>query len=51
MRVLISKYELRMLIIEENQFFYKDITLLYSRKESCYITKMYGTKLQYMLIQ
>jgi hypothetical protein len=50
MRVFISKYELRRLIIEEYQFNDRDITSIYSRKQSCDINKMYGTKLQYMLL-
>jgi hypothetical protein len=46
MRVFISKYELRMLKIKEQQFHDRENTLLYSRKHSCDITKLYGIKLK-----
>jgi hypothetical protein len=50
MHLFISKYELILLIIEEHQFHDRDNTLLYSRKQSCDITKMYGIKIKYMLL-
>jgi hypothetical protein len=50
MRVFISKYELRKIKILENQFHDSDNTLLYSRKQLCDITKIYGINLKYMLI-
>jgi hypothetical protein len=46
MRLLMSKYEIMTLIIEENQFNDGDITLLYNWQQLCDITKMYGTKMQ-----
>jgi hypothetical protein len=50
MRVFISKYELRIISIIEHQFHDRDNTLVYSRKESGHITKMYGIKLKYILL-
>jgi hypothetical protein len=37
-----------MITIKEHQFHDKDITQLYSRKETCDITKMYGIKIKCM---
>jgi hypothetical protein len=50
MGVFISKYELRMLIIEEHEFHDRDVTQLYSRNQSCDINKMYGTKVHYIIL-
>jgi hypothetical protein len=50
MREFFNKYDLRMLMIEECHFHDRDLTLLYNRKQSYDITKMYGTKIQYMLL-
>jgi hypothetical protein len=39
-----------MTTIKENKFHDRDNTLLYNRKESCDIIKMYGVKLKYILL-
>jgi hypothetical protein len=49
MRFSISRYELRMLIIEDHQFHDRDNTLQYSWKQSCDIIKRYVSKLEYMI--
>jgi hypothetical protein len=48
MRVFISKYELRMKIIKEYNLHDRDNTVLYSGKELCDITKIYGINLKYI---
>jgi hypothetical protein len=50
MRLFISTYDISKLILEEPQFHDGDITLLYMSKQLCDINKMYGTKLQYMIL-
>jgi hypothetical protein len=50
MCVFISEYELRMITIKGHQFHEVYNTLLYSRKESCDITKKYGIKLKYVIL-
>jgi hypothetical protein len=49
MLVFISKYELRILITDEHQFHDRDIKLLYCRKQSFIIKKIFLTKLQLMV--
>jgi hypothetical protein len=39
-----------MITIKEHQFHDRDKTVLYSRKELCDITIMYGVKINYILI-
>jgi hypothetical protein len=43
-----SKYELYMITIKEHEFHYRDNTILYNRKESCDIIKIYGIKMKYI---
>jgi hypothetical protein len=49
-RVFISKYEFWMIKIKEHQFHNRDNTVLYSRKESCDITIMFGVGFKYILL-
>jgi hypothetical protein len=44
MRVLISKYDLKMISVKEYVFHDKDNLLLYTRKQTCAIIKMYCLK-------
>jgi hypothetical protein len=50
MLVLISKYELWIITIKEHQFHDRDNKILYSKRESWGITKIYGFKLKYNLL-
>jgi hypothetical protein len=49
-RKYISKYEQRMITIKEHQIHDMDNSPLYSRIESCDITKKYGIKLKYVFL-
>jgi hypothetical protein len=49
MRVFISKYDLKIIIVKVVQFLDKDNTVFYCRKESYDITNMYNNKLNIRL--
>jgi hypothetical protein len=40
MRLFISKYELKKLILEEHQFHDNDLTIIYNRQHFCHINKI-----------
>jgi hypothetical protein len=46
MRLFISNYVLRMIRIKVHQFFERDNTVTYTRKQSCDITKIYYLKIK-----
>jgi hypothetical protein len=48
MGIFITKYYLMKFILEQHQLNDRDITLVYIGKQLCDITKIYGTKWQYI---